>query len=194
MAFYTNFNVNPTDAQVTGLTDSVELNNQALRLERRGDFAGAELKHLEAIRVKEAGVGTDHITTAVSYNGLGELYLKMEQLDKAEEYLNKALRVREHLGPASDLAVTRDDLGRLFEMKGELQTAQEIRLNGAPDNIACGNFSCSKLQNSLSNLSKCSVCKAVLYCSQSCQQADWKRHKKYCRRTQGGVSKEISPL
>lgn len=89
--------------------------------------------------------------------------------------------MREREGPASDLAVTRDDLGRLFEMKGELQASQEIRLKGAPYNIACGNPNvsfcvslprshyhdaypcmhpqCSKLQKPLSNLSKCSACK-----------------------------------
>lgn len=141
MALHTNVNINPTDAQTAALIDGPALNAEALRLESHGDFAGAERKHLEAIRMKEAGVGTGHITTAISYNGLGELYLKMEQLNKAEEYLNKALRVRERMGPASDLAVTRDDLGKLFEMKGELQAAQEVRLKGAPYNIACSNFS-----------------------------------------------------
>jgi len=181
MAFHRFAHVNPTDEQAAALTDGPELNNQALRLEKQGDLAGAELKHLEALRVKEAGLGTDHITTAVSYNGLGELYLQMGQLDKAEEYLNKALRVRERKGPASDLATTRDDLGRFFEMKGDLQAAHEVRMKGAPDNIACSNFSvspcisitpsrypdahphsrlqCSKLQNSLSNLYRCSACK-----------------------------------
>ncbi|TBU48307.1 hypothetical protein BD309DRAFT_949805 [Dichomitus squalens] len=180
MAF--NLSVNPTAAQAMGIGDGVALNNEALRLESQGDLAGAEHKHLETISVKEAGLGTDHSTTAVSYNGLGELYLKMERRDKAEEYLTKALRVREHCGPAADLAVTRDNLGKLYEMKDDLQAAQDIRLEGAPDNIACGNYNCLKLQNLLSSLSKCSACKAILYCSQACQKADWKRHKKYCRR------------
>ncbi|KAI0361587.1 hypothetical protein OH77DRAFT_1417867 [Trametes cingulata] len=167
---------------VLGVTDGVDLNNQALRLERQGDLQGAERAHLEAIRVKEAGLGTDHFTTAVSYNGLGELYLKMGRLDQAEEYLNKALRVRSQSGPKVDLAVTRDNLGQLYEMKGDLKAAQEIRLQGAPDNIACGNYNCAKLSNTLSSLSRCSACQAVLYCSPPCQTADWKRHKKYCRR------------
>lgn len=50
------------------------------------------------------------------------------------------MSVREHEGPKEDLAVTRDNLGRLFEMKGELGTAAQMRLRGALDNIACGNY------------------------------------------------------
>ncbi|TBU35270.1 hypothetical protein BD311DRAFT_773404 [Dichomitus squalens] len=145
MAF--DLSVNPTAAQAMGIGDGVALNNEALRLESQGDLAGAEHKHLEAIRITEAGLGTDHFTPA-------------------------ALRVREHSGPAADLAVTRDNLGKLYEVKGDLQVAQDIRLEGAPDNIACGNYNCPKFQNSLSSLSKCSACK----------KADWKRHKNYCRR------------
>ncbi|KAH9849734.1 hypothetical protein C2E23DRAFT_838269 [Lenzites betulinus] len=178
-----NFAVNPSIGTAIGATSGVHLNNEALQLERQGDLQGAERAHLEAIRVEEAGLGTDHFTTAVSYNGLGELYLKTAQLDKAEDYLNKALRVRTQSGPKSDLAVTRDNLGRLFEMKGDLKAARRIRLQGSPDNnIACGNYECAKLSNSLSQLSQCTACKSILYCSRRCQTADWKRHKKYCRR------------
>lgn len=132
--------INPTGKQTNGLTSGVDLNNKALSSESQGDIAGAERVHLQAIQVKEASLGTEHFTTAVSYNGLGELYLKTAQLDKAEEYLKKAMSVREHEGPKEDLAVTRDNLGRLFEMKGELGTAAQMRLRGALDNIACGNY------------------------------------------------------
>ncbi|KAH9898374.1 hypothetical protein C8Q73DRAFT_640977 [Cubamyces lactineus] len=174
-------NVNTSAGAVLGLTDGVALQNRALHLERQGDLAGVEQAFLEAIQLKDAGVGPDHITTAVSCNGLGELYLKMGRLDQAEHYLDRALRVRISNGPAADLAVTRDNLGRLYEMKGDLKAAREIREQGAPDNISCGNYDCPKMSNKLSNLSRCAACKAILYCSRSCQ-ADWKRHKKYCTR------------
>ncbi|RPD82526.1 hypothetical protein L226DRAFT_29557 [Lentinus tigrinus ALCF2SS1-7] len=87
--------INPTAGQTHGLTSGVELNNEALRLKLMGDLEGAERMHLRAIEVTEASLGTDNFTTAVSYNELGELYLTMQRQDKAEEYLNKALRVRE---------------------------------------------------------------------------------------------------
>lgn len=70
----------------------------------------------------------------------------MDRLDKAEKYLNKALRIRSHSRPKADLAVTRDNLGRLHEMRGDLQAAQDIRLQGASDNnIACGNYAVGTL-------------------------------------------------
>ncbi|KAJ8455221.1 hypothetical protein ONZ51_g12564 [Trametes cubensis] len=147
-------NVNPSAGAALGLTDGVALQNRALHLEHQGDLTGAEQAFLEAIRLKDAGVGPGHVTTAVSCNGLGELYLKMGRLDQAEHYLNRALRVRVSNGPAADLAVTRDNLGRLYEMKGDLKAARDIREQGAPDNISCGHY----------------------------DMADWKRHKKYCTR------------
>ncbi|KAM5538095.1 hypothetical protein V8D89_008292 [Ganoderma adspersum] len=177
----------PTMEQVLGFADGSSLYKEAKNLENQEDLAAAEHKYLEAIQAQEAGFGPDHHTTAASYDALGELYLNTERIDKAEEYLNKALHSREHdeSNFPSDLAMTRDTLGRLYEMKGDLKAAEEIRLKGLPDNIACGNNNCLRLQNSLKVLSKCSMCKAVLYCSQACQKADWKRHRKYCRCTEG---------
>lgn len=61
--------INPTGKQTNGLTSGVDLNNKALSSESQGDIAGAERVHLQAIQVKEASLGTEHFTTAVSYNG-----------------------------------------------------------------------------------------------------------------------------
>ncbi len=135
--------VKPTMEQVVGFADGTDLQQEAADLESQGHVAAAEHKYLEAIRAKEAGFGPDHYTTATSYDSLGELYLKTGQVDKAEEYLNKALRAREDSDFSSDLAMTRDSLGKLFEMKGDLQAARDIRLKGLPDNIACGNSNVS---------------------------------------------------
>ena len=131
----------PTMEQVLGFADGSDLFRKAKHLENQGDLAAAEHKYLEAIQAQEAGFGPDHHTTAASYDALGELYLNTERIDKAEEYLNKALHSREHdeSNFPSDLAMTRDTLGRLYEMKGDLKAAEEIRLKGLPDNIACGN-------------------------------------------------------
>ncbi|PIL31937.1 hypothetical protein GSI_06641 [Ganoderma sinense ZZ0214-1] len=90
--------------------------------------------------VREQGLGTEHYLTAISFNGLWELYMAMGQLDKAE-YLNRALAIRVEKGFPEKLAVTRDSLGRLFEMKGDLQAAADICRQGGPDNVACSNHS-----------------------------------------------------
>ena len=37
-------------------------------------------------------------------------------------------------------------------------------------------------------MKKCSVCQLVRYCSQECQQEDWKKHKKVCK--QAGARKK----
>lgn len=129
----------PPMEQLFGWAGGSDIQNEARDLENQGDFAATESKYLEAIRSKEAGFGPDHYTTGSSYDSLGELYLKMGRVDKAEEYLNKALRARENSGFSSDLAMTRDSLGKVYEMKGDLKAAQEIRLKGLPDNIACTN-------------------------------------------------------
>jgi len=39
---------------------------------------------------------------------------------------------------------------------------------------------CKTCENYSSDLSKCSRCKNVNYCSVNCQKKDWKRHKKVC--------------
>jgi tetratricopeptide (TPR) repeat protein len=70
------------------------LNNEALQLDDAGDYAGAERKHLEALRLKIQGNGEHSIQVALTKNGLGELYLKMGELDKAQNMLEGADAIR----------------------------------------------------------------------------------------------------
>lgn len=58
------------------------------------DYAGAERKHLEALRIKIAATGEDSITVALTKNALGELYLTMGELEKAQPMLEGADAVR----------------------------------------------------------------------------------------------------
>jgi predicted Zn-dependent protease len=73
---------------------AANLNNEANMLEMSGNYAGAEKKHLEAIALKVAAVGQDSIQAALSRNALGELYLKMNRLNDAQQMLEDADRVR----------------------------------------------------------------------------------------------------
>lgn len=134
--------INPSPAQAMAVMQASGLNNEALQCMRTGDHAGAEHLHKQAIQVKEVGLGTDHITTALSYNALGETYVAMGRLDEAEDYLGRALRVRATQGPAMDAAVTRDNLGRVCEMRGDLAKAREIRTLDQ-SHVACGHYDVS---------------------------------------------------
>lgn len=66
------------------------LNNEALELEAAGDFESAEKKHLEALALKQNSVYGNPHGTALTQNGLGELYMKMGKLDKAQQMLESA--------------------------------------------------------------------------------------------------------
>lgn len=89
------YSVNPSIEDALSIEQAVQFNNKALQLSKAGDFTGAERLHLRAIKLKEGAraLGCNHIKTAVSYNAIGELYINMGDLDKAEEYLKKAIAI-----------------------------------------------------------------------------------------------------
>jgi tetratricopeptide (TPR) repeat protein len=131
---------NPDANAISQLSQGTTLNNLALQAERSGDLLRAENLHLEALTIKERGSGSNPLSTAISQNALGELYIKLGRLDDAETYLKKAIAVRNHAGPAFDAAVSRDNLAQLYELRGDLKQAKEIRLYGAPDHLSCGYY------------------------------------------------------
>ena len=112
--------INPNPTATAAITRGSELNNQALQASRDGDLLRAESLHLEAIAIKENGVGPSAVSTALSRNALGELYVELGRLDAAEVNLKKAVEIRNHAGPAFDAAVSRENLAQLYEIKGDL--------------------------------------------------------------------------
>jgi len=46
---------------------------------------------------------------------------------------------------------------------------------------SCALASCGAIEAHKSQYSRCSACKAVVYCSKTCQTADWPSHKKACK-------------
>ena len=65
-----------------------------------------------------------------------------DETGEVEEPPGGGVKLRRSSSDAEDVSdsrETRDTLGRLYEMKGDLKAAEEIRLKGLPDNIACGN-------------------------------------------------------
>lgn len=161
--------MNPSAAATSAILRGSQLNNQALEAERDGDLLRAESLHLEAIAIKEKGVDPDAVSTALSRNALGELYIKLGRVDDAEVNLKKAVAIRNHAGPAFDAAVSRENLAQLYEIRENLKLAKETRLYGAPDNLSCGYYHCPGQMFSLSQLLQCGKCKSIYYCSKSCQ-------------------------
>lgn len=162
-------------------SQGTRLNNLALQAEQSGDLVRAENLHLEALAIKEMGLGPNSLSTAISQNALGELYITLGRLDDAETYLRKAIAIRNHAGPAFDAAVSRENLAQLYELRGDLKQAKEIRLYGAPDHLSCGYYhvnifsslqlcrlirlfcgQCTGQIFSLSQLSQCGQCKVRL--------------------------------
>jgi hypothetical protein len=198
------------------------LNNEAIQLERAGNFVDAEAKHLEALCLKIRGSGEHSVPAAVTRNGLGELYIKMGKLDEAQEQLEQADHVREgkyhmreNISPGTDCeigldnfdtACTRDNLGRVFEMKDDFEKVVEWRTKGGSNKMICSHFDvssprffvywhrhslisikqCPRSNNcqfsKRADLNVCARCKSAWYCGKDCQRKDWKeRHKVYCK-------------
>ncbi|KAF4628415.1 hypothetical protein G7Y89_g9731 [Cudoniella acicularis] len=162
------------------------INNEATTLEMQGNFPAAEAKYLQALQLKRNSPIGGAIAIALTMNALGELYLKMGRLDDAEKMLKGADGGR---SPQDDFdcACTRDNIGRLYEMKGDVDLAKEWRLKGANNgHMICSNFDCPKSRayqfSKRSDLNHCAKCKCAFYCGRECQKQDWKRHKEFCKK------------
>ncbi|KAI1145512.1 hypothetical protein F4825DRAFT_443674 [Nemania diffusa] len=110
---------------------------EALRIDRLEE---ATLLHREALALRLQEYPESSIQVGVTYNGLGEALLRAGRLDEAEEFLHKALVVRERDSSAIDAAATRENVGALREAQGRFGEAREVRLRGAKKaHILCSN-------------------------------------------------------
>lgn len=96
----------------------------------------------EIITIDRKVFGKRSSSIAVSYNKLGEIYCEMGMFSDAEEPLRKAVEIREALAENFETAMSRrDNLARVYEWKGDMKAAQEMRMRGRPaKNVACGNI------------------------------------------------------
>lgn len=167
---------------------AAELNNKALGLYQQGKYTEAEYYYKQALELRLKNISDPCVppqSIALSQNALGELYLSMGRLDEAEKLLHSAASYRE-LHEDYDRAYTRDNLGRLYEMKGDMKAAREWRSKGAAKNeMMCSYEECQKTRSlgfiSFKELQLCSRCKCIYYCGRKCQKLDYKRHKQYCK-------------
>lgn len=175
--------INPSISTVSKITEAVEFNNQANRLDQAGNHAGAIELHLKALKLKISAVGEESWQVAMTKNSLAEVYMKMGNLEDARKMLEDADRVRSrelsspfefgvcdmvnrviHGGRGGhdrklarqrggetvmlipglaldnfDSACTRDNLGRLYEMRGDV-TRAKLEREKQSDRMVCGHF------------------------------------------------------
>ncbi|KAF9654353.1 hypothetical protein BDM02DRAFT_3182158 [Thelephora ganbajun] len=177
---HVNTYVDPTPAYQMAMGEAIQNNNTGLVLKQRGSYEAAERKYLKALNIKLKHAGENAITTALSHNALGELYIAMNRLGEAEKHLELAVKIRNADGPTFDAATSRENLAIVYEMRGNLVAAKQMRKSTGK--YACGNYDCPGQVFNKSELKHCGKCTAIYYCTLDCQSEDWKRHKKYCHK------------
>ena len=138
-----------TEANTTAIT----LSNAAASAAEAGQHIRAIALHKKALAIKLRVYGEESVQAAVSFNSMGESYIKAGRLDDAEEVLQKALYVRDskvwgglEMGPREDAAATRDNLAQVLEARGRFDEARALRLKGAErGETMCGNVDVSIL-------------------------------------------------
>lgn len=99
--------------------------------------------------------GENSSQVARSLLDLGELYLDERRLDEAEEVLKRALNIRAasaalprddendaFRGARRDAAISRKMLGRVYELRGDIEAARSIRATGLEvGQVICDNES-----------------------------------------------------
>jgi tetratricopeptide (TPR) repeat protein len=124
--------------------EAIALQNMGLQYERTGDFAGAERAFLRSLELKQLACAPGAATFGITHNSLGELYLAMgpARLGDADTQLQRAHAVREALAAQSvqhafDAAVTRENLARVAECRGDREGARRMRKKGT---MVCSNY------------------------------------------------------
>ena len=100
------------------------LNNKAILLQNRADFAGAEPLFRRALEIREATLGPNDPETATSLNNLAVLLQEKGKPSEAEPLHRRALAIREKsLGP--DHPSTADSLNNLASLMREQEKLSE---------------------------------------------------------------------
>ncbi|KAI0532372.1 hypothetical protein GGR58DRAFT_490551 [Xylaria digitata] len=181
------------DALLAANTTAIYKSNAASQRMKMGLYEESISLHREALTLKLQAYPESSVQVAVTYNGMGEAFLRAGRLDEDDEVLSKALEVRERDGTYMDAATTRENVGALREAQNRFQDARDVRLRGAEKGMVCSNEHCLKtIMVPRSQLSTCAACRAPFYCSKGCQKRDWNdRHKPLCKaRTSAAASSQ----
>lgn len=135
---YLKTSINPSLTFAAAASASTQLQNEGLALEQSGQYVAAENKYLESLDLKLKYIGANKTTTGISRNALGELYTTLNRLDEAEKHLELAVKIRNADGPTFDAAVSRENLAIVYEKRGDLLAAKQMRKSTGK--YACSNY------------------------------------------------------
>jgi serine/threonine-protein kinase len=116
----------------TGEADDLDyaelLNGYGVVLERTADYAGALRSHQQALAIREAAVGTEHLLVAMSLGNLGTVYSSMGDLDSSSTLQERALAIRRKLlGPDhNSVAMSTFNLGALHLRRQDHAAARPL--------------------------------------------------------------------
>ena len=99
------------------------LDNFGGSLQVRGDTSTAEPIFRKAYETRKQLFGTAHPYVAVSQNNLAIIYSDLGDLDRAEALLLESKETRKKLPDRSDYAYTLENLGGLYEKRGNYEAA-----------------------------------------------------------------------
>ena len=89
---------------------------------------------------------------------MGELYFRMGRYDDSEEVLTKGVSIR---GVSFDAAVARENLAQMYEHKGNLALAKEIRTLH-PKSMVCGNLNMRNVRRESNSYCHCQASNVLL--------------------------------
>ncbi|KAI0735204.1 hypothetical protein C8Q76DRAFT_275321 [Earliella scabrosa] len=164
----------------SSLAEAVSLAAKARQADARGNHYEAELLYTRALGLVDVSAPSTHSTLAELWNGMGELCFHMGKFDDAEQWFGKALDLSMSIRDLKAMATSRENLARVQRAKSELLKAKALKMLGAPDDMRCDNYSCTRGLLRTPDLCICGGCKGAFYCSHDCQRNDWERHKRHC--------------
>jgi tetratricopeptide (TPR) repeat protein len=103
-------------------------NNLASVFRQRGKHDDAEAMYLDALRIKKAALGLNHVDVALTARNLGNLYVDQDKYEQAEAMYRDALRIYKMVFGLEHFVVaeTQVNLGALYFKKENYDRSEDM--------------------------------------------------------------------
>jgi tetratricopeptide (TPR) repeat protein len=177
-------------AVMYGLTEGVDLNNQACQLQNMGRYQEAIALFKRALEIKKEAHGLYSVNYCISLSGLADCLMYSGDLDGAYAKARLMLDIATEIQSAEQGRIAKEILKDISvktkkpllpdEKQGPLsksskkstahQTGDGSHIWIEPPVKRCHNFSNpAQMCSNVENLKQCGRCKTVYYCSRECQ-------------------------